>query len=224
VPLADFSRDALEERLRDASALEAIARRHNRVIEAIHERQAILPARFGTVYASARDVMSALGSARDTLLSQLVQLDGCDEWAVHLYADSAVVRERVTESDPAIRLLRDDCVGARPGRAYFLTQQLRAAVQAATRQEVVALAQRAFDRIADNAVAGTVNPVQRGAAPGKEEEILRASFLVARDRVERFEAAVVSCADTSPVAGLRGECTGPWPPYSFAVRDYEARS
>jgi hypothetical protein len=74
--------------------------------------------------------------------------------------------------------------------------------------------------MAGAAVAGQVNPVGPVADAAGEVEILRAAFLVARDGAERFEAEVRSAADASE--GLRCECSGPWPPYSFAAVDREA--
>ena len=220
VRLADFDMAVLQERLRGAAELEAMVRSHNRVIEAVHARQAILPAKFGVVYANAQDIVSALRSACDTLLPQLHRLEGCDEWALHLYADRAVVRERVAARNPAIGRLRDQWAAAKPGRAYFLERQLRDELEAATRQAQVALAQDVLDQLAGAAVAGQVSPIGPAAEAAGEVEILRAAFLVARDGLERFAEAVRAAADASE--GLRCECSGPWPPYSFAnVQDAE---
>lgn len=222
VHLADFSQAVLQERLRNESALEAMVRRHNGVIEAIHARQPILPAKFGTVYADAEEIVSALQPAHDVLLHQLDRLDGRDEWAVHLYADRDVVRARVAVEDPELQRLRNERAVARPGRAYFLEQQLRDKVETATEQALSTLAQEAFDRLAGSAVAGQVNPAGSPARRAGEVEILRASFLVARDSAWLFEAEVSSLADTTN--GLRCDCSGPWAPYSFAGQNDEAAS
>ena len=219
VALAHYSVAALQERLRDASDLEAMVRGHNRVIEAIHARQAILPAKFGVVYAHARDIVAALRSTCDTLLPQLHRLEGCDEWAIHLYADRAVVRDRIAERNPAIGRLREAHAAAKPGRAFFLQRQLRDELDGATRQALVALAQGAFDRLSAAAVAGQASAVKAAPDGAAETEILRAAFLVARDGAERFEAEMRAATDAGE--GLRFECTGPWPPYSFAAVDAE---
>lgn len=219
VPLADFSPTALEERLRSASALETMVRRHNRVIESIHARQAILPVKFGAVYAHSRDILAALRAACDSLLPQLHRLQGCDEWAVHLYADRAVVQERVASRIPAIGRLRAEHAAARPGRAYFLERQLRDELESASRQSLATLAQSAFARLTAAAVAGTVSAIRPGADAGTEVEILHAAFLVARDGLEQFDAELRSVADANE--GLRCERSGPWPTYSFAVGDVE---
>ena len=217
VRVADFSPAVLQERLRSATELEVMVRRHNRVIETIHARQAILPAKFGIVYASDRDIVSALRSACDTLLPQLHQLDGCDEWALHLYADRAVVRDRIAERVPAIGRLRAEHAAARPGRAYFLERQLRDELESATRQALVTLAQGVFDRLSLAAVASQVGSAGPGAEADGEVEILRASFLVAREAAAHFDDELRAAADAGE--GLRGECSGPWPPYSFAASE-----
>jgi hypothetical protein len=215
VPLADFKLANLQKRLRSAAELEAMVRSHNRVIEAIHARQAILPAKFGMVYTDARDILSSLWSACDTLLPQLHHLEGCDEWAVHIYADRAVVSRRIASRNEAVGRLREQYTAAKPGRAYFLERQLRGALEGATRDAMSTLAQGAFDRLAASAVAGQVNRTTSEADEAGEVEILKAAFLVARDGAEKFEAELHAATDADE--GLRCECSGPWPPYSFAL-------
>jgi len=219
VTLAEFNIDVLKERLRNASTLEAMVRSHDCVIDAIHARRAILPAKFGVVYSNAQDIVSALRSGCDTLLPQLHSMEGRDEWAVHVYAARAVVRERISARIPAIGRLRDEFAAARPGRAYFLERQLRDEMESATRQALASLAQGVFDRIAGAAVAGQVNRVARAADSADEVEILRGAFLVARDRIEHFADEVRAAADEGE--GLRCECSGPWAPYSFASCNIE---
>jgi hypothetical protein len=165
-----------------------------------------------------------LRSAHDALLRELDRLEGCDEWAVHVYADPAVVRKRIATADPEIARLREERAGAAPGRAYFLERQLRDELDAATEQALVTLAETVFDRLADCALVGQVSPTGSVADASDDAEILRAAFLVARENAERFEEEVRCVASADASEGLRCECSGPWPPYSFAAQsDKEAR-
>lgn len=219
VLLANFSAAVLQERLRNASELEALVRSHNHVTAAVHRQQAILPAKFGSVYASAGDVMAALQPVHDTLLRQLDRLEGRDEWAIHIYADDAVLRRHVAATDPDILRLRERCSTANRGRAYFLERQLRDELEAATQDALTARARQAYDRLAEVAVASEVHPFVPAADAAHEVEILRAAFLVAREDADLFEGTLRSAE--SPDEGVRCEWSGPWPPYSFAVRDEE---
>lgn len=218
VSLTDFSPAVLQERLRNAAELEAMVRDHNRVIEAIHTRQTILPAKLGMVYGDRAHIVSALRTAHDALLSQLERLDGCDEWAVHVYADRAVVRTRLSSGNPAIQRLREQSAGARPGRAYFLEKQLAGELDAATERSLAELARRVFDRLAAVSPASLLGTAD-GTTDAGEVEILRAAFLVARGAAEQFESELGMAADAS--VGMRCEWSGPWPPYSFAAHGDE---
>jgi hypothetical protein len=214
----EFTDEALRERLRDPVSLEETARAHNQVIATIHNQQAILPAKFGGVYAHLEDVRMALEPAHDALLAQLDRLEGCDEWAVHVYADRATVQRRVTVENPSIRQLREDLRTARPGRAYFLERKLATELAAATDQALDELAQAGYDRLVQSAQAGQISPSSRSAlGDNAEVELLRAAFLVHRRGTDAFMRAVESFA--ADQAGVRCEQSGPWPPYSFATED-----
>jgi hypothetical protein len=216
VPLAEFGTEALRAHMRDAGWVETMVRGHNQVIAAIHEEQTILPAKFGCVYLSGARLRTALEQAQDTLLAQLVRLEGCDEWGICLYADRAVIQQRARAEHPTLRQLQHKIAVARPGRAYFLQRKLADALIAATEQALGDLAQAGYDYLVQRAVAGQVNPRARMARdPGSEVEILRAAFLVRRMGADAFITEVAHF--TAGQDGLRCEYSGPWPPYSFAA-------
>src|SRR5436190_6051225 len=60
VPLADFTAEALRARLSDPSRLQLVVHLHNNVIHAVHQERAILPAKFGAVYARLDDIVAAI--------------------------------------------------------------------------------------------------------------------------------------------------------------------
>jgi hypothetical protein len=223
VPLAEFGAEPLQSHLSDPAWVEARVRGHNQVIAAIHQEQAILPAKFGCVYARAEDLTTALEQMHETLVARLERLEGCDEWGVHVYADLAAIQQRLFGERPAIRRLQQEVASARPGRAYFLQRKLADEVAAAAEEAANELAQAAYERLIRWAVASQLNPPARPAQDASgESEILRAAFLVRRERVDDFVIEVRSFGDGQD--GLRCTYSGPWPPYSFAVlTDEEAQ-
>src|SRR5690606_37938631 len=199
--------------LEDVAWLESVVRAHNGVVAAIHRGQAILPAKFGSVYRSPEDLRVALMEAHDALVRQLDHLTDCDEWALHLYADRAVVERRVSEAHPELQRLQEEVATARPGRAYLLQRQLAGELAAATEEMLSELALAAFERLLQHAVAGETTSPTRADDP--DAEILRAAFLVKRHHLTTFLAEADRIADTG--TGVRCEYSGPWPPYSFAT-------
>jgi hypothetical protein len=160
----------------------------------------------------------ALASSHDALLAQLDRLEGCDEWAVHIYADRASVQRRAAAQHPSIRQLRDDLGTARPGRAYFLKRKLATELATATNQGLDELAQAAYDQLRRSAVAGQISPSARSASDNDAEvELLRAAFLVPRSGTDAFIQAVDTFA--AGQEGVRSQYSGPWPPYSFAAEE-----
>lgn len=213
--LAEFDSEAVRERLHDEAWLETMVRSHHEVIAAIHREQAILPAKFGSVYGRAEDLKEALEQTHDALVAQLKRLEGCDEWAVHVYADRPTIERRVDAEHPTIQRLHRELASARPGRAYFLQRKLTDEIAVATEQALSDLAQAGYDHLVRCAVAGQVSPPARPADDSNGEiEILRAAFLLQRESRDTFLAELGSFAESQP--GLRCEYSGPWPPYSFA--------
>ena len=216
VSRAEFEPDTLQARLGDAAWLEAAVRGHNQVIAAIHQEQAILPAKFGSVYASVEDLSGALEEVQDSLIAQLRSVTGCDEWGLRVYADRQALQRHVAAEAPTMQQLQQEIAAARPGRAYFLQRKLADELAAATEQAIADLASAAYAHLIRWAVAGRVNPPQPPAGDN-EVGILRADFLVRHEAQDTFVAAVGTLGEARQE--LRCEYSGPWPPYSFAMLD-----
>jgi len=215
ISLAEFSDEALERRLRDLDALAELAGHHNAVIAAVHQRQTILPAKFGHVYPNSAALRAAIRSRHDASLAQLEQLDGCDEWAVHVYADPDAIRARLAAERPTVGDARSSPGSTSPGRAYLLQRKLATQLDAMSEQALSDLARGSFDRLADLSVLAEVSPAGRSRRePGTPREVLRATFLVSRAAIDPFLAAI---GDIEQQNGVRCTTSGPWPPYSFAA-------
>lgn len=216
VPFADYSVEALRTQAEDPAWIEAVARRHNAVIEAIHGIQTVLPAQFGAVYPRAADVQTALEVARETLLERLRWLQDCDEWGVRLYGDSVALQRAAAEQD-SVQRLRDELSSASPGRAYFLQRKLADELVNAAERLVDDLVGQAYDQFVSHAKAGQVNRQLAGERIVAEEnnvELVRATFLVPRESINAFIEDIGAYMDRHP--DLWCEYSGPWPPYSFA--------
>ncbi|HVX30729.1 MAG TPA: GvpL/GvpF family gas vesicle protein [Nitrolancea sp.] len=223
VALADFEPDILRERLSDLTALETMARAHNAVIAAIHEQQPILPAKFGSVYASLDELGASLDDAQTQFLDALRRLDGCDEWAIHLYADQSLIAQRVVDDDPELQRLRAEIEAASPGRAYFLQRKLTGAISAAVENKLLERERDMIEwlRPLTRGVVSQTAAVSGGKTQGDEVEIMRAALLI--DRTRRDDLLRALQARIGGEAGLRLEIGGPWPPYSFASEPEEDR-
>jgi len=180
-------------------------RRHLDVIEEAFETTTVLPCRFGSVVGA--DVGELLAERRDELLDALARLDGRVQLNVRATYDEELLLAGIVERDPEVARLRQS-TQALGDEAYGEQLRLGELVAGA----VMAQREQDADRIVA-ALQGEADDVVVEEPP--EGVALKASFLVERARVPRFDAAVERIAAASQPL-LRFDLIGPLPPTAFA--------
>ena len=195
--------------------------RHEAVVEALMAGRAVLPARFGTLLESDRQVGDMLARAYPQFLRDLERVRGHIEIGVRFLATA----EHQPEAEPTAHhgpdATRLSAVGASPlaasngfsasgpapGTAY-----LRAKVASERALRLRRQVQLEMVREVHATLAGQASASRLEAEPADRQGV-SAAFLVPRDRLAAFQATVDRIADSHPELALL--CTGPWPPYSF---------
>ena len=220
VDLAQYSEDALKERANDQEWLISEAQHHHQIITDIHRTAPILPGKFGSAYATEDDVREAIDRSRASIIERLDSVQGCDEWAVHVYLEDVDLTQAVLENDPELARLADQLSEASEGRNYMLRQRIQSRLRDAIEQYELELADAALDELRSFAVEVQYeSPREPEAVPDGETEIARASMLVPRDRAEDFIEQAELTNRTAVEIWL--QITGPWPAYSFAQVENE---
>ncbi|MEW2086789.1 GvpL/GvpF family gas vesicle protein [Streptomyces sp. NPDC005283] len=209
VPAPDFQEDALKRHLEDLDWLEAIARAHHGVIEALATRTTVLPLRLATVYLDDNRARDVLEGGRAAFVERLARLAEHVEWGVKIYVDPSMA-PAAPDNAPA--------AGVTPGRAYLRNRR----EQQSVRDSVYSAAQQAAERVEAaghrHAAGRARHRIQQGALAGASgENVLNDAYLIPRDHSEEFRADAAHAADGLP--GVRVDVTGPWAPYSFAMPD-----
>lgn len=182
--------------------------RHLGVLEAAFAETTIAPCAFGTALGSEEAVRTELLEARrDELLDLLDRLDGRLQLNVKAAYDEDIVLREILATNPEIRRLSERTRGA-GAAAYHDRIRLGELVAAAVAARRDGDARRALDRLSQEAEDVVVEQAT-------SDLVLRASFLVGRNRAERFDAALEALArEEGP--RLRFESIGPLPPTAFA--------
>ena len=174
-----------------AAPTDAAILAHAQIVEAIAAvNDAVLPARFGHGYADEDALVASIRERRAQLVEALARVRGCVEVGLRVFTDAA----------PANEERRNGYTG----RDYMLARlrQVETAERTARElHEAVAAAAR------DSTYATLVTP----------QLLLSAAYLLPGSEVTSFKAAVEAANSDYPDLTL--VCTGPWPPYSFAVVD-----
>lgn len=206
VPLAEFGAEALRANLEDLAWLERTARQHDQVVQACAQVTTIAPVRLATVFADDRSVVERLAELRASALDVLAQVDAREEWGVKVYA-AGPARPPAGNED-----------GDSSGIAYLRRRQQEQAARTEAADHAARDAETVFAALAELAVLTRRHRPQDPRLSGDPRPmVLNAAFLVDRDGVDAFRAAVAEVAAHRPPDSV--VLTGPWPPYSFTTLD-----
>ncbi|MER5471875.1 GvpL/GvpF family gas vesicle protein [Streptomyces sp. NPDC002935] len=186
VPEREFDAEPLRRRLEDVQWLEATARAHQGVIDALTAVTSPLPLRLATVLRDDSGVRVMMEERREDYLRTLDRLDGRVEWGVKVYAETAETAGASGASE---------AFGKTRERADDFTRRLHGS-----------LSQCAVD----TRLRTPENPDPSRTA---DTNVLDAAYLVPRARSEEFVERVNGSVREEP--GIRVELTGPWAAYSF---------
>lgn len=210
VDLAEFGEEALRRNLEDLDWLEAAARAHHRVIDAVGQQGPLVPMRIATVYSGDTSVAAMLAGHQADFRAALRRISGRQEWGVKAYA----ARPPAAGGDTAATS-GSSSPGTGAGAAYLQRRRDQLAAQKDARRETVASAEIIHAELSRYAAETRLHPPQAPQLTGsKELMILNAAYLLDDGRADDFAAMVAALA--RQYASVRLELTGPWPPYSFA--------
>ncbi len=187
---------------------------HGRVLEMLIASRTVLPMRFGVVMEGAEAVREGLlRPHRDALLAQLERLDGRVELTLRATYEEAPLLREILAEEPQIRAMQAAAKRA-GGGAYMdrirLGELIAAAVDARRRRDAEQIMARLTPLAEDFQVS----------EPRHERMALSASFLVARDGIAEFDAAVEDVGQQQHVR-MRLRYTGPLPPHSFVTLEQQ---
>jgi Gas vesicle synthesis protein GvpL/GvpF len=182
---------------------------HLRVLETAFAKTTVVPCAFGTVLANRESVeRDLLTGRRAELLALLERLEGRVQLNVTAAYDEETVLREIVRDEPEIARQREQsrALGA---AGHFASVRLGELVASALAVRRSVDAGRLLDRLAAESDDVAVE------AAG-DTTVLKASFLVARDRATRFDAALEELA-AAEAPRLTFESIGPLPPTAFAA-------
>lgn len=211
VNVEEYSGPASEENLRDLAWMAPRVFHHETVIERVMRCSPVLPARFGTIFASTESLARFLERHHPAIARFLESIADKEEWAVKGYLDRPRAEKRLLEADD--RFLK---LPSSPGVRYMQLQRLRTEVGRAVTSwagTVVHAIGKELEPASTDARA--IKPRSLGAQEKMFEEIANWAFLLPRDAVGRFRDRVEEVGAPYLEQGVHLEISGPWPPYNF---------
>jgi hypothetical protein len=189
---------------------------HARVLEEALQHGTVLPMRFGVVMAGEPAVKEHLLEAhRAELEQQLSELSGKVELRVRaVYDEHNLMREVIHENHDIARL-RESLRGQSEDATYYGRIELGELVAQAVERKRDRDAAAMLEQLSPLAIA-----IATGE-PANERIVVNTSFLVERERMGEFDAAV-DLIGRAQADRMRIKYTGPLPPHSFVELRTEA--
>jgi hypothetical protein len=166
-----------------------------RVVEAMHARQAVIPLRYGCLMESEPAIVRLLRDHGQEYEALLGRLRGMTEMGIRVLCPAR--RESVSESPSS------------PGAAYLAALRNRYGSGNSLAPEEAQLA----DRIT-GWLSGCYLEQRRETSPADQGRLLSLYFLTPKTGVERFRN---QARQIRPPGGAKLLLSGPWPPYNFAM-------
>lgn len=177
---------------------------HSDVLERVLAKATVLPMRFGVVMDGDPEVRSELLEPhRDQLCAQLERLAGRVELTLRASYEEAPLLREIMATEPEIRAMHAASSGSYLEHVR-LGEMIAGAVQA----------RRCRDADAILAVLAPLAEDFQVTPPRHERMALSASFLISREDIGEFDAAVDDVGRQNKHR-LRLRYTGPLPPHSF---------
>jgi hypothetical protein len=206
VSLAEFGEQALARHLEDLTWLEATARAHHAVVEAVGTHVPVIPMRLATLYRDHDSLVAMLAERHQDFTDALGRVTGRTEWGVKVYAAHR-------EPEPAVP--GDTAAADRPGAAYLRRRRNELDASRNAQRAALASADEIHTALGGLAVAAGTRAPQAPQLTGQSDPmILNAVYLVDDAASGAFAEAVQRVASQHELVSV--ELTGPWPPYSFA--------
>jgi hypothetical protein len=215
VPAAEFTEEALRERLTDRGELERCARTHHEVVARAAGHTDVLPLPLATLYRPEANLLDTLRTDAARFGAALARIAGREEWGVKVYAAPKPTASSAPGPAPAPEppTVPAAPAAATSGRAYL--DRVRGRNRA--REERADTALRCGERI-EEALRGTAVAVRRlrthgpETTGGRRPQLLNAACLLPRGEDAALSDAV---ARLRAAEAVDIEVTGPWVPYSF---------
>jgi hypothetical protein len=207
VPLALYSAEAIEAKLRDLDWVGSAASAHENVVERAAQSGTVVPMKLFTIFSSDERAADHVRDMRKSLDAVVAKIAGCEEWGLRILFDEASAlkaKEKLAAKQPKAPVT---------GTSFLLRKKAhdesRRRLTSEAKHEVDDLFVR-LEKTAKNAV--------RRPPPNRElagQVLLDAVFLVPSARIDKFKSTVAGSARDLAREGYHITLTGPWPAYSF---------
>lgn len=212
----EFSEENFKKNLSNIQWLDTNAREHIRIINLIMGHGPVVPFKFGTIFKSEVSLKKFITDYSDSLAENLYHIKGKEEWAVKIYCNRKVLKEKIDELSEESAALEKQIMASSPGKAFLLKRKKTELIENETDRLCKKYGQEYYDEFKMLSEATCLNNLlPKEFAEREDSMILNASFLISKNKLAEFKNTVDVLKKKDENSGFFIEATGPWPPFSF---------
>lgn len=214
VDLVEFSQPVIDARSKDVEWLGAIGYRHQSVMGALMRGGTIIPLRAFTLFSSADALRAHLEHDAAQYAELLERVDGKQEWTLRIEFNPEQWNEALSRRVDSLRELVEEIDRASSGKAFLLRKKLDDEKKRASRDAEMQVVSEIESAVIEKLRCATVaeSRQQRGGA------FPQINVLLDRDEEAVLQELQSELGERYAAEGVTLALTGPWPPYTFAVR------
>lgn len=208
----NFSQEAIDKNFKNMGWLTENAPVHEKVIEAVMEKTAIIPFKFCTIFKTRDNLAEMLEEKYAELKYNLNHLKDRVEMGVKVYFDAAGLKDEIKAESAEIKDLEKEAEQKTPGAAYFVRQKIDILLKEKVRQKLSGKKKEIFEKMEIFGEEVKQNDLLNKKMTGKEM-LLNMVFLVEKKNLATFKAEIETVKKEFP--RFEFELWGPFPPYNF---------
>ncbi|MEW6110740.1 MAG: GvpL/GvpF family gas vesicle protein [Thermodesulfobacteriota bacterium] len=214
VPLDVFTGPSAEQRLQDPAWVGPRAVRHGEVIQNVMQHSPVFPARFGTLFSSAKSLQRLLDKNCGKIGRFLDHVTDKEEWSVKCTLSRAHARERLVSEKLSKRSGEPSSFPT--GLRYLKERQLYGEADKELSRRLKVVCHAVASELAVHSTSSLSRDIVRLSETGGKEVVANWAFLVHRGTIARFQTRIEQANMDHNHDGLFFQISGPWPPYSFS--------
>lgn len=212
----EFGQDAIHTHLKNMDWVNEKVIKHQRKLQEVGEKTAVVPLKFGSVFKSERSILDLLATRGKEFKSLLAKFNGKQEWGLKLFYDASRLNEWIELNAATLKGLDRQISGATSGEAFLLKKRKGDQLKKLTKELLNEQRKRVFEFVSELSDDVQLNKETDPSLSGQQgHNFLNVALLVSKEQADELAVYQNQTLSTLTQMGVSLNVSGPWPPYSF---------
>ena len=213
-----YSEESIKEKINnDMEWLQEKAFHHHETVMALSKIFTVIPLKFCTLFKNKGSLEKAVQTNESHLVDTFASISGNEEWNLKIFCDDKLLKEQVSQSNPAIDAKREEISKLSKGKQFFEMKKLDKLIESELEEEKNRISENIHARLSEFALKGSVKRTWSNDVTGRKDEMTWNSvYLIPEADVEKFLEKIQQFESDMNGTGWQFEATGPWPAYHFS--------